>query len=83
MHRAQNNSSLFGNSNIGVAERRQFHAIEGLSLGKYNLSVFRKALIHFAVACPKCHKALIRAEQYLHRPQTRRLVGADNTASPN
>jgi hypothetical protein len=68
MHRAQNNSSFSGNSNLAVAERRQLHAIEGLSLGKYNHFVFRKALIHFAAACPKCHKGLIPAEQYLHRP---------------
>jgi hypothetical protein len=51
-----------------VAERRQVHTIEGLSSGKYNLDIFWNALIHFAAACPKCHKALIRAEQYLHRP---------------
>jgi hypothetical protein len=68
MRRAQNNSSLSGNSNIDVAERRQLHTIEGLSLGKHNLNIFGNPLIHFAAACPKCHKALIHAEQYLHRP---------------
>jgi hypothetical protein len=47
---------------------RQLHTIEGLLSGKYNLNIFRKALIHLAAVYPKCHKALIRAEQYLHRP---------------